>query len=138
MGLLATSQISFYISSLGVSHELIFISNQMREDGDLRGSVVLVLNSQWKNSFFSLVSALHFTPCFGARSMVLRLRFKAAIFGSFVICFFPSIRSWILDPVRRYLGFCHCFIRRLRTSFFHCTASNSPSPRAAHRCSFSC
>jgi hypothetical protein len=76
------------------------------------------VDSQGKKSFLSLVSAVHFTPYIWARSMVLRVHFGAAIFGSFVLCFFPSIHSWILDPVRRYLGFCHCFIRRLQTSFF--------------------
>jgi hypothetical protein len=33
MGLIVTSQILFSISSLGVSQELIFISNQIREGG---------------------------------------------------------------------------------------------------------
>jgi hypothetical protein len=64
--------------------------------------------------FLNCVSVVHFTPCFWARSVVLRLRFQAVIFSSSVTVFFPSIHSWIPDPVRRCLGFCRCFIRRLR------------------------
>jgi hypothetical protein len=60
------------------------------------------------------VSVVHFTPCFWARSVVLRLHFQVAIFSSSVPVFFPSIRSWIPDHVRQCLGFCCCFIRRLR------------------------
>jgi hypothetical protein len=64
--------------------------------------------------FLNCVSVVHFTPCFWARFVVLRLHFQVAIFSSSVPVFFPSIRSWIPDHVRQCLGFCCCFIRRLR------------------------
>jgi hypothetical protein len=76
-----------------------FQSNEgEREDGDLYGSVVVLLILNEKKLFLNRVSVVHFTPCFWARSEV-----------------FPLIRPWIPIPVRRCLGFCRCFIHWLRS-----------------------
>jgi hypothetical protein len=53
MGLLATSQFHFIFPSVEVSQELNFSFNQMREGGDHRGSIVIVLVSMEKLDFAS-------------------------------------------------------------------------------------
>jgi hypothetical protein len=61
MVLLVTSQISFYISSLGVSQKLIFISNQIRGGGGLHGSVIILFCFNEKIVFCILWCAVNFS-----------------------------------------------------------------------------
>jgi hypothetical protein len=124
MRLLPTFQILFCISSLGVSQELIFISNQMREGGreggDLRGSVVVLLDFNEK-IVFQLVSADHVQIWSGVGfPFVCSLQFTTLIF-LLVSRFF----CWILFPHRFFLPF-----------VFSAARSFSPAPKFCHHSEF--